>query len=176
LRLFENELFERLTSRCQGRSSGSLCGNTQEAASERVERDDLKLDRHRALDVWSRMIFLENRYPHIGSSPRACFSGSCSRNLPPWPLWCRPISTDMGMAETIVPHFHNDLGVPVIDIGAREFMCVGAMPPFDHPHVYCDMGGDNEFVCPYCSTLYRHDPSLAANAARPAECALHDAA
>jgi uncharacterized Zn-finger protein len=82
----------------------------------------------------------------------------------------------MGMAETIVPHFHNDLGVSVIDIGAREFMCVGALPPFDHPHVYCDMGGDNEFVCPYCSTLYRHDPSLAANAARPAECALHDAA
>ena len=80
------------------------------------------------------------------------------------------------MAETIVPHFHNDLGVPVIEIGAKEFMCVGAMPPFDHPHVYCDMGGDNEFVCPYCSTLYRYDPSLASDAARPAECALHDAA
>ena len=46
------------------------------------------------------------------------------------------------MAEAIVPHFHNDLGVAVIDIGAREFMCVGAMPPFDHPHVYCDMGAD----------------------------------
>ena len=82
----------------------------------------------------------------------------------------------MGMAETIVPHFHNDLGVPVIEVGAKEFMCVGAMPPFDHPHVYCDMGGDNEFVCPYCSTLYRYDPSLASDAARPAECALHDAA
>jgi hypothetical protein len=54
-------------------------------------------------------------------------------------------------------------------------MCVGAMPPFDHPHVYCDMGDDVEYVCPYCSTLYRHDPSLAPNAARPAECALHDA-
>jgi uncharacterized Zn-finger protein len=83
---------------------------------------------------------------------------------------------DERMAETIVPHFHKDLGVPVIEIGAKEFMCVGAMPPFDHPHVYCDMGGDNEFVCPYCSTLYRHDPSLASNAARPGECALHDAA
>ena len=78
------------------------------------------------------------------------------------------------MADTIVPHFHNDLGVPVIEIGAKEFMCVGAMPPFDHPHVYCDMGDDVEHVCPYCSTLYRHDPSLAPNAARPAECELHD--
>ena len=40
------------------------------------------------------------------------------------------------MAEHIVPHFHNDPGVPVIEIGAREFMCVGATPPHDHPHVF----------------------------------------
>ena len=46
------------------------------------------------------------------------------------------------MAEHVVPHFHNDLGVPVIEIGAREFMCVGATPPFDHPHVFLDMGED----------------------------------
>jgi uncharacterized Zn-finger protein len=78
------------------------------------------------------------------------------------------------MSEAIVPHFHNDLGVAVIEIGAQEFMCVGALPPFDHPHVYCDMGGDKEYVCPYCSTLYRHDPALAPRAARPAECALID--
>ena len=80
------------------------------------------------------------------------------------------------MTDAIVPHFHNDLGIAVIEIGAREFMCMGAIPPFDHPHVYCDMGGDKEYVCPYCSTLYRHDPALPANAARPAECAWTDAA
>ena len=80
------------------------------------------------------------------------------------------------MTDSIVPHFHNDLGVAVIEIGAREFMCVGALPPFDHPHVFCDMGGDDEYVCPYCSTLYRHDPALAPHAARPAECALPDTA
>jgi uncharacterized Zn-finger protein len=78
------------------------------------------------------------------------------------------------MTDTIVPHFHNDVGVAMIDIGAKEFMCVGAMPPFDHPHVYCDMGDEIEYVCPYCSTLYRYDPTLAPGAARPAECALHD--
>ena len=44
------------------------------------------------------------------------------------------------MADTIVPHFHNTPGVPVIEIGAREFMCVGELPPFDHPHVFLDMG------------------------------------
>jgi uncharacterized Zn-finger protein len=76
------------------------------------------------------------------------------------------------MTDTIVPHFHNDPGVAVIEIGAREFMCVGAKPPFDHPHVFCDMGEDAEYICPYCSTLYRHDPTLAPYAARPAECTL----
>jgi len=80
------------------------------------------------------------------------------------------------MTDTIVPHFHNDIGVPVIEIGAREFMCVGALPPFDHPHVYCDMGDDREYVCPYCSTLYRHDPKLDPHQARPAECALNSPA
>jgi uncharacterized Zn-finger protein len=77
------------------------------------------------------------------------------------------------MTDSVVPHFHNDLGVAVIEIGATEFMCVGAKPPFDHPHVYCDMGDDAEYICPYCSTLYRHDPKLAPNEARPAECALN---
>ncbi len=77
------------------------------------------------------------------------------------------------MAEHVIPHFHNDPGLPMIEIGAKKFMCVGATPPFDHPHVFLDMGDENEIVCPYCSTLYRHDPTLDAHAARPAECALH---
>ena len=49
-------------------------------------------------------------------------------------------------------------------------MCVGANPPFDHPHVFLDMGDDTEIVCPYCSTLYRHDPSLNAYETNPAGC------
>lgn len=76
------------------------------------------------------------------------------------------------MAEHVVPHFHNDSGVSVIEIGAKEFMCVGAKPPFDHPHVFIDMGAESEAICPYCSTLYRHDAALSSHAARPAECAL----
>jgi uncharacterized Zn-finger protein len=80
------------------------------------------------------------------------------------------------MNHEIVPHFHNDPGVPMIEIGAKKFMCVGALPPDDHPHVFCDMGDDTEYVCPYCSTLYRYDPTLPPDGARPAECALHDLA
>jgi uncharacterized Zn-finger protein len=64
------------------------------------------------------------------------------------------------MAGHVVPHFQNDAGVPVIAIGVKEFMCIGATAPFDHPHVFLDMGGDTEKVCPYCSTLYRFDPAL----------------
>ena len=79
------------------------------------------------------------------------------------------------MVDRIVPHFHNDVGAGVIEIGAREFMCIGARPPFDHPHVFLDMGDDTEVICPYCSTLYRFDPTLAPGAARPPECALSEA-
>jgi uncharacterized Zn-finger protein len=78
------------------------------------------------------------------------------------------------MADRVVPHFHNTPGVAVIEIGAREFMCEGEVAPFDHPHVYLDMGDATEIICPYCSTLFRHDPTLDPHAARPPECALAD--
>ncbi|MPZ56871.1 MAG: zinc-finger domain-containing protein [Rhizobiales bacterium] len=80
------------------------------------------------------------------------------------------------MAERIVPHFHNQPGVPVIGIGAKEFMCIGALPPFDHPHVFLDIGDDAEITCPYCSTLYRHDPKLDPHDAWPLACALPETA
>ena len=81
------------------------------------------------------------------------------------------------MAESYVPHFHNTPGGPVIEIGAKEFMCVGAEPPFDHPHVFLDMGADHEKVCPYCSTLFRYDPALKPAETRPDGCLyLHRAA
>ena len=80
------------------------------------------------------------------------------------------------MAGHSIAHFHNDSGHRVIEIGVREFMCVGANPPFDHPHVYIDMGGDSEKVCPYCSTLYVHDPRLAENESDPKDSLVADAA
>jgi len=74
------------------------------------------------------------------------------------------------MAGKGIPHFHNDPGLPVIHIGAKEFQCVGATPPYDHPHVFLDMGDEEEIVCPYCSTLYKYRSSLAPDGADPAEC------
>ena len=74
------------------------------------------------------------------------------------------------MADVTVPHFHNDPGVQVIHLGSREFMCIGAKPPFDHPHSFLDMGSDDEIICPYCSTLFRYRPSLSPGQAEPPEC------
>ena len=80
------------------------------------------------------------------------------------------------MAGHPIPHFQNDTGHPAIEIGVREFMCVGANPPFDHPHIFMDMGDDTEIVCSYCSTLYRHNPALRASETRPEGCVYHDRA
>jgi uncharacterized Zn-finger protein len=77
---------------------------------------------------------------------------------------------DITMAEKGTPHFHNEPGGPAIHVGSKEFMCIGAKPPFDHPHVFLDMGSDVEIVCSYCSTLFKYDPALRADQARPAEC------
>lgn len=71
------------------------------------------------------------------------------------------------MAATVVPHFANDDGVEKIFIGVKEFQCMGARPPFDHPHVYLDMGADTQVICPYCSTLYVYDPRIAADESDP---------
>jgi len=64
------------------------------------------------------------------------------------------------MTASVVPHLANDQGVEKIFVGVRELNCMGARPPFDHPHVYLDMGDDGQILCPYCSTLYRYRADL----------------
>jgi uncharacterized Zn-finger protein len=78
------------------------------------------------------------------------------------------------MASGATPHFQNSMGLSVIEIGAGEFMCIGAAPPYDHPHVFLDMGKAKEIICPYCSTLYRFNPALGAQEAKPSEAEWHD--
>lgn len=74
------------------------------------------------------------------------------------------------MAGHATPHFQNDAGHAKIEIGVKEFMCVGANPPYDHPHVFLDMGDENEKVCPYCSTHYVFNASLIAEETSPQGC------
>lgn len=78
------------------------------------------------------------------------------------------------MAGAVVPHFHNDQGVESVRIGVKEFMCVGASAPYDHPHVFLDMGDDTSKVCPYCSTLFQFDAAMPARESDPAGCLLAD--
>jgi uncharacterized Zn-finger protein len=76
----------------------------------------------------------------------------------------------MATPETGIPHFHNDVGVATIHVGSKEFMCIGARPPFDHPHIFIDMGSEDDAVCGYCGTHFRYKPSLDPGQAEPAEC------
>ena len=72
------------------------------------------------------------------------------------------------------PKFHNEVDVPIVRIGCREFKCIGDKPPQDHPHIYLNMDDAREIVCPYCSTLFRFDPNLGAHEADPVQCAYSD--
>ena len=74
------------------------------------------------------------------------------------------------MAHDAIPHFHNDGGLRTIAVAAKEFMCIGARPPQDHPHVFLDMGGAGEIICPYCSTLYRYRADLQGAMSDPPGC------
>jgi uncharacterized Zn-finger protein len=74
------------------------------------------------------------------------------------------------MEAVEVPHFHNQVGVARVRIGVKEFMCIGALPPSDHPHVFLDMGDENEMICPYCSTRFVFDATLGDDC-DPPECA-----
>lgn len=74
------------------------------------------------------------------------------------------------MADHAVAHFQNDGGVRQIEVGVKELMCCGASAPHDHPHVFLDMGSDNEIICPYCSTVYKYSPDLSATQTRPEGC------
>ncbi|MGF1651038.1 MAG: zinc-finger domain-containing protein [Hyphomicrobiaceae bacterium] len=76
------------------------------------------------------------------------------------------------MAHAVVPSFANDAGSDRVSIGVKEFKCMGARAPFDHPHVYLDMGADGQIICPYCSTLYVYNPDLNPLETDPPGCAV----
>lgn len=80
------------------------------------------------------------------------------------------------MSDHMVPYFQNDGGNAQINIGVKKFMCCGASEPYDHPHVFLDMGAgsgegsDAQVVCPYCSTLYKFSADLKPDQSDPENC------
>jgi len=59
------------------------------------------------------------------------------------------------MAQAAIPKISNDDGASEVFVSVKEFECIGAEPPYDHPHIFLDMGSEDEIICPYCSTRFR---------------------
>jgi uncharacterized Zn-finger protein len=78
------------------------------------------------------------------------------------------------MSGSGYPKFKNDRGIPEISIGVKEFECIGASPPHDHPHIYINMREPDMILCPYCATLFRFDPRLAPLEADPPDSVFTD--
>jgi uncharacterized Zn-finger protein len=76
------------------------------------------------------------------------------------------------MTANGIPYFHNNPGAGRVRVRTKKFMCAGDLPPFDHPHIYIDMGDDDEIVCGYCGTLFVYDPRLD-TMCEPPECEFH---
>ncbi|RCL04101.1 MAG: Conserved zinc-finger domain-containing protein [Candidatus Tokpelaia sp. JSC189] len=74
------------------------------------------------------------------------------------------------MANRAIPYFQNDKGYKRIEISVKKFVCIGANPPFDHPHISLEMGTKKEIVCPYCSTLYVFNSKLDETKSNPSDC------
>lgn len=74
------------------------------------------------------------------------------------------------MADQSVPSFCNDHGTEQIRVGVKELKCIGASPPHDHPHIFLDMGRDDQIICPYCSTLFIFDAMLEPGQSDPSYC------
>ena len=66
--------------------------------------------------------------------------------------------------------FLNDVGVSEIMIGCRQFECIGALPPHDHPHIFLEMGDRDDVLCPYCATRFIFDDALGPRETRPPNC------
>ncbi|WP_341760394.1 zinc-finger domain-containing protein [Candidatus Endowatersipora endosymbiont of Watersipora subatra] len=74
------------------------------------------------------------------------------------------------MDNSFIPYFQNNAGFDQISIGAKEFMCIGASAPHEHPYIFLNMGEENKIVCPYCSTLFRFDCHLGLTESIPDGC------
>lgn len=74
------------------------------------------------------------------------------------------------MSTKNVSTYKNDIGVPIIKIGVKSFVCIGCTPPNDHPHIYLTMGDKDHKVCLYCNTRFEYDSTLSRQYTQPPEC------
>ena len=63
----------------------------------------------------------------------------------------RPRGADDGGLEWRITPFPISTTIPAspsIRVGVKEFMCMGASPPMDHPHIFIDMGARRKRSAP----------------------------
>ena len=85
---------------------------------------------------------------------------------------------DTNQSDPIMRAISVRLGVRAIALAPIRYngqtVAMMSLEQFDHPHVFLDLGNDNEIICPYCSTLFRFAADLAPGEARPPECVVTD--
>ncbi len=63
------------------------------------------------------------------------------------------------MISTEIPKITNDKGHKSIKIKFKEFNCLGAKPPHDHPHIFLNFGRKKKLYAPiselYINTLVK---------------------
>ena len=91
----------------------------------------------------------------VGGEECICFDRVLLRSVSP---------ADPRVNVTEYPKFKNDRGLPKIQIGVKEFKCIGVTAPHDHPHIFLDMGEADAIICPYCATWFRYSADLGSGA------------
>ena len=142
-----------------------------------VQKGDLhSVTGKHSMAIWPHLRESQNT-PGAGSWRRFARNPRDPRHRAATSVWCHrnrnahaAVGEQPGMTDEVVPHFQNDPGVAVIEIGAKKFMCVGATPPYDHPHVFSTWARTPSRL-PLLLDPLRLQSKLAADAASPAQCA-----
>ncbi|MEO1786751.1 MAG: zinc-finger domain-containing protein [Pseudomonadota bacterium] len=82
-------------------------------------------------------------------SPKSVKSARCPEDKP------AELNNAPGSRPTIT-RYKNDIGIWKIYIGQKQFVCIGASAPHDHPHIYLQMGDTISIICSYCATHYSY--------------------
>ena len=53
------------------------------------------------------------------------------------------------MIKTEIPKITNDKGLKTMTIKFKEFNCIGAKPPHDHPHIYLNFVQNKAIILHY---------------------------
>ena len=162
-----------------GHEAGQLAGNQAQADDGLRDRDPFQpiagqFEQHRRLALCGEQADLDigMRAAFVLQPQYEALHAACLALLAPGGLY---------LAASCSSHVRQSAFLDTLREGARRSRRVlqileqtGA--PFDHPHVYLDMGQDAQIICPYCSTLYVYEPRFDSGDSDPKGALVSDAA